>query len=696
MEISRIQRISRVEADKRWWDINVPRFECPNPSMEAVYDYRWEVVYRHLRYASAKIGYVATEFCTMEDTWSGKYGAISCPAELQLNELRWLRDARYASDFLRYWLCEREGYAHNYSWSIGKAAQEVCCVLGDWRLPEEHLADLIWHQEQWDIGRVRYPNDRGYDPYRGLYWNTGRDSSGEFNLASCQLDEKLRGIEGYKIRGGAGYRPDVNANMYGNLQAIAHFAHRVGDTALEEHYQARADALRRRVLSELWDSRRSFFMHRWRYDEYAQDDVPGQKSIREYSFSWDTNCLNQGGTGFQQGQRGILHGRELSSYWLWQYDMIPVDSDIDYDVAWKALRDPAIFEAPYGPCSAEQADPWFSVIYGECRMNGDSWPLLTSRTLTALKHTLQTRSISHVSRRDFSELMDTYTRTQRKNGRPYCAESHDPYRPCWTVDREEGRHYFHSSYCDLIITGLAGIVPREDDVFQLHPLFPENWPYMALENLRYHGRDLSIYWDADGSRYGLGAGLTVLANSQVLLHLKDAWQTHYARLPDNTTALREVYLPDGLADLAVNNDSAAYPRVYASTEGNGLLSRIQNGRIWFQDGPANAWTSAGSANAEDSITLELAAPAAIREIRFCLYENADEEVALPEEVSFSIYCNSGWQPAIRFAQALCGRTVHRLHLNVNSVRKIRMNLRHKAGFQVGLIEWEVWGYIAKE
>jgi hypothetical protein len=32
--------------------------------------------------------------------------------------------------------------------------------------------------------------------------------------------------------------------------------------------------------------------------------------------------------------------------------------------------------------------------------------------------------------------------------------------------------------------------------------------------VKYHGRTLTIFWDADGSRYGRGAGLCVLADGR--------------------------------------------------------------------------------------------------------------------------------------------------------------------------------------
>ena len=38
------------------------------------------------------------------------------------------------------------------------------------------------------------------------------------------VNEPLRGIQGYKIRGGAGYRPDHSAEMYADMVALARLA----------------------------------------------------------------------------------------------------------------------------------------------------------------------------------------------------------------------------------------------------------------------------------------------------------------------------------------------------------------------------------------------------------------------------------------------------------------------------------------
>ena len=73
-----------------------------------------------------------------------------------------------------------------------------------------------------------------------------------------------------------------------------------------------------------------------------------------------------------------------------------------------------------------------------------------------------------------------------------------------------GRHYNHSTFCDLVISGLVGLRPRGDEVVEVNPLVPENaWDWFCLDNVAYHGRTLTILWDRTGQRYGQGKGPAV-------------------------------------------------------------------------------------------------------------------------------------------------------------------------------------------
>ena len=103
---------------------------------------------------------------------------------------------------------------------------------------------------------------------------------------------------------------------------------------------------------------------------------------------------------------------------------------------------------------------------------------------------------------------------------PWIDESLHPDTGAWVtrealhaqdrLDRDRGRDYNHSTFCDPVITGLVGLRPRADEILEVDPLLPDGaWSYFCLDRVRYHGHDLCVLYDATGTRYGRGSGLRV-------------------------------------------------------------------------------------------------------------------------------------------------------------------------------------------
>ena len=64
-----------------------------------------------------------------------------------------------------------------------------------------------------------------------------------------------------------------------------------------------------------------------------------------------------------------------------------------------------------------------------------------------------------------------------------------------------------------VITGLAGLVPRMDEVIEVDPLVPaDRWEWFCLDRIPYRDQLLTIVWDRDGSRYQMGKGLHLLVD----------------------------------------------------------------------------------------------------------------------------------------------------------------------------------------
>ncbi len=124
---------------------------------------------------------------------------------------------------------------------------------------------------------------------------------------------------------------------------------------------------------------------------------------------------------------------------------------------------------------------------------------------------------------DYFQLLKTYAESHKKrliDGRfvSWIDESLNPFTGNWIPTEgtpPRGKDYNHSSFCDLVISGLVGLRPRADNTIEVNPLVPEGmWDYFCLDNVLYHGKDITIVWDRTGKKCGIGKELQVLANGK--------------------------------------------------------------------------------------------------------------------------------------------------------------------------------------
>ncbi len=454
---------------------NIPLLDCPDKDIEATYYFRWWTFRKHIK--QTPDGFVITEFLPKVG-WSGKHNTISCPAGHHLYEGRWLHDPKYLDDYSIFWF-RKGGDPRRYSFWAADAMWARALVTGDDGLPRKLLPDLIANYGAWETHN-RDDN--------GLFWQVdGRDGM-EVSI-SGRLHPQAQG-----------YRATINSYMYGDAMAIARIAEKAGRKDIAERHRDKAATIRRLVHEKLWDADAQFFKVLPRGENASLSDA-----------------------------------RELHGYTPWYFNM----PDASKSVAWKQLMDPKGFYAPFGPTTAEQRHPGFAVSYQghECQWNGPSWPLATSVTLTALANLLNDYQQDAVSAEDYFETLKIYTKSHRRlrqDGRnvPWIDENLNPFTGDWlsrtrlkrwkngTWDagkggKERGKDYNHSTYCDLVISGLVGLRPRADDVVEVNPLIPEGaWDYFCLDRVRYHGRWLTILYDKTGRHYDRGRGLRVFVDGR--------------------------------------------------------------------------------------------------------------------------------------------------------------------------------------
>jgi hypothetical protein len=450
---------------------NVPRFECPDKAFERTFYFRWWTYRKHIKMTPD--GYVVTEFLP-KVPWSGKYNTISCPAAHHIYEGRWLHNTKIMNDYSAFWLTPGST-PRRYSFWIADAFYANHLVRPDRARLIGTLDGLIANYQAWE------QSHRGDAP---LFY---------------QIDDR----DGMEVSiGRSGHRATINSYMYGDAKAIAEIATLAGQRDIAKTFRAKAQEIKTQVQAKLWDPDAMFF-----------------------------KVLPQG------ENQTLVDVRELHGYTPWYFNL--PDTGKGYEAAWKQLMDPKGFYAPFGPTTAEQRHPRFAVAYKdhECQWNGPSWPMATSVTLTALANVLNKYPQDAVDRTAYFNTLTCYTNShtlKRADGKvvPWIDENLNPFTGDWisrtrlktwkdgTWDagkggKERGKDYNHSTYNDLIITGLVGLRPRADAVVEVNPLLPaDTWDYFCLDNVLYHGQILTILWDKTGDRYGKGPGLKVFSNGK--------------------------------------------------------------------------------------------------------------------------------------------------------------------------------------
>jgi hypothetical protein len=160
------------------------------------------------------------------------------------------------------------------------------------------------------------------------------------------------------------------------------------------------------------------------------------------------------------------------------------------------------------------------------------WPFATCQTLNALANILRDYPQDIVTRSNYFDAFLTYTRSQHADGKPYIGEYLDEQTGVWINGKNgRSRYYNHSTYADLLITGVVGLVPHMDGQVEISPLLPQGtWDYFCLDGILYHGRRLTIVWDKNGTRYGLGKGLVLLSDGREIARTDTLSKTN-AKLP---------------------------------------------------------------------------------------------------------------------------------------------------------------------
>ncbi|MBE7558142.1 hypothetical protein HS125_04020 [bacterium] len=451
-----------------WFDDNVPTFTCSDPYMEKLWKYRWFVA-RHCL-CRAGVGYLQDP-CFYEGL---RYymRLISYSSPHIMNEVRWLRDSRYAFGQVRNHARLagengefRDGIVHRrdsfYTHWISRTTWDAYQVHPDKRF----LAEIAPAMASDTLGIMKVcdaNNNALLAP--PSHWHTGMEWQPSFwyfhRFDNTKDEAKLE-------------RADYVAYHYGNASAKAAAFAELGDASRAAEFNALADRIQKQCLFWMWDRQDQFFY-----------------SIRE-------------------SDAAVALCREIVGFYPF-YTLLAPDHP-HYTAALRYLVDPNEFWNPFPLATVTKKNVAYSPHIQEwpgpggritgCMWNGPTWPHANSIIANVMANALRLYRQDAITPKIFWDFMDRYTHLQFENDdleKPMIQEYYDG-----ETGRAYGcRDYFHSTYNDLIIRCLGGLEPATDDVVRLRPI-PSPLRWFRLDGIPYHGHELSITW-SKGRTHGRG------------------------------------------------------------------------------------------------------------------------------------------------------------------------------------------------
>lgn len=482
------QFISNAEAKTFILD-NVPLIDIPDKDIEETYYFRWWTYRKHIK--NTKDGFVITEFLP-EVYWSKKHNTINCPAAHHIYEGRWLRDTKYVSDYIDFWLKKSEDGIRQYSFWVADATLSFHKINRNDSLIRDQLPFLLKNYEMWEAERR--------DKNNTLFWQYDTADGMEHTASGRILNN---GVDAFTV---TATRPTINSYMYGDAMAIAQMAHLLDKPSVLASFSEKANRIKKSVQDRLWNKDLNFFTVLPK--NYAETDSP-------------------------------LNIRELIGYVPWYFNL--PDDKIEYATAWQKIKDTLGFAAPIGLTVTERSHPYFQISYKghECQWNGPSWPFATTQTLKALaNHINNYTNHQMVSKKDYYELLLQYAKSHKRTNQKgetlnWIDENLNPFtgdwisrtrlktwdNGTWSSERggvERGKDYNHSGFCDLVISDLLGLKPQIDGSIKLKPMVPESWDWFCIDRVVSNGREIRVVWDKDGEKYKLGQGFMIFINDKLV------------------------------------------------------------------------------------------------------------------------------------------------------------------------------------
>ncbi|MDQ7904051.1 discoidin domain-containing protein [Phytohabitans sp. ZYX-F-186] len=484
-----------ITAFNRQWAADVPYIDVPDPALEKAIVYRWWGERYNSLDANAS-GYVYQYPTTIEGV-NLYQNSVALTQPMHLQDTKWLRtpylpygqilnigELSGSSAFL-----DSPGHTswnNHYSQYIGTAGLEAYNVHGG----GTEVATKFAHYFEGDgVGQLEH-YDGNHDNL--IAYDTNYMPGNDADAITFGFPKANAGAPGARTI----ERPE-SAYVWGAFDA-ARQLYQIGgaDQSKVDQMAASANGIRDAVLNRLWSPDARMFLAGTSHGATSAASSNGR-----------ANPL-------PESARTLIPSKESNLYDVYAQNLIPFDQWQTYVDGFRFLTYGDNF--PIFPFyTANQYDRAAYGIGGSNNFSNINFTVQYRGVRSALRH--YDPEQKYVDPAYAKRLLDWMAWSIYPNADLRVANQAEYYSN-WnpttkTYNRNNPNHVMLGNMNYIFIEDMAGIQPRSDDKIELWPI-KFGYDHFMANNLRYHGQDVTIVWDPDGSNYGLGAGYSLFLNGE--------------------------------------------------------------------------------------------------------------------------------------------------------------------------------------
>ena len=642
--------------DAPWYRDRIPFFETSDKDITDVYYYRWNIFRAHQRDLGAN-GFISTEFLGDVGWQTKPWASLNDATVFHLLEGRWCRDRRFKEDYATFMFSSNSN-TRQFSESMAASVYKGYLVDGVAADATARLDAMKSVYNAWQDA---------FDTSKGLYYVEPLRDATEYTISSI---DATNGQDGFT--GGNAFRPSINAYQYDNARSIALLAKlKGGDDNTFTTYNQRAEEIKSRVQNDLWNSTFEHFVDRFQVNN-------------QYVKYWD-----------------FIRGRELVGFVPWAHDL--PDDTSEFAKAWKHALDTNEFAGPHGLRTVGPTYQYYMRQYRyegtqpECQWNGPVWPFQTTQVLTGLANFLDHypngTSTGVISKGDYTKILQQYAKLHYNPERGNILDLEEDYYPDTgypIVGLKRSPHYFHSGFIDSVLSGFVGIRPSAGDSLEVNPAAEATAiSYFRADSIIYHGHEIAVQWDGDGSRYG-SAGFKVEVDGQEV-----ASSSTLSRLSVPLNRTTPPAIARKIAKSIKLSTDTAFPVGSASDSGADAASLYGaiDGRIWFfpETDVANGWSTPAGNGTEVWYQIDFNSSTAVSSAEIAFFANDEQGFETPKSYRIQAASDDSWFDVSdsKYAEPVANGITEASWSEVNS-NKVRILFTLTDGKKARLVEFKLF------